>query len=487
MTGQVPHRLDARVLRITGVCALARTMAALDITVVAVAQRTFIERFGSGQAMVAWTMTGYTLALATMIPLAGWAADRFGTKRLFMVAVLLFTGGSVLCATASNITALIAFRMLEGLGGGLLLPLNHAIMTREAGPHRLGRLLGASGVPIMLAPIFGPVLGGWLIGSFGWPWIFLINVPVGIIAVVLAGAVFPPDPPSTREPFDFVGMALLSPGLAGFLYGVSSIPGRNTVTDVHVWLPAGAGLALVAGFVVHALTGTDHPLIDLRLFTIGAVALSNAALLLFEAALLGAVLLFPSCLQQLLGQTPLQSGVLLIPHGVAAMLTMPIAGYLMDRRGPVPVVLTGVTLAASGMAFFAYAVFRQLGYLPALAGGLVVMGLGVGCISTPLSTAAMRVLSPGQIARGATLLNVNIQLAASVGAALMSAILNSRFNLSSHITAGPVDRSAAMHDLSHAYAVVFAVAAAMLALTYIPVVLLAKIPADHRGSDQITH
>ena len=175
-----PDKLDARLLRISGVCILATVMAILDVTVVTVAQRTFIDQFGSTQAVVAWTMTGYTLALATVIPLTGWAADRFGTKRLFMGSVLAFTLGSLLCAIASSILQLIIFRVVQGVGGGMLLPLGFMIMTREAGPARLGRLMSILSIPMLLAPIAGPILGGWLIDTSSWRWIFLINLPFGL-------------------------------------------------------------------------------------------------------------------------------------------------------------------------------------------------------------------------------------------------------------------------------------------------------------------
>src|SRR5271155_4279927 len=166
-------------------------MAILDVTVVSVAQRTFIDEFDSSQAVVAWTMTGYTLALATVIPVAGWAADRFGTKRLFMGSVVAFALGSVLCALASSIAQLIIFRVIQGIGGGMLLPLGFMIMTREAGPGRLGRLMSILSIPMLLAPIAGPILGGWLIDSASWRWIFLINLPFGIITLLLAAVIFP--------------------------------------------------------------------------------------------------------------------------------------------------------------------------------------------------------------------------------------------------------------------------------------------------------
>jgi MFS transporter, DHA2 family, multidrug resistance protein len=502
---EYPDKLDAALLRIAGVCVLAAVMAILDTTVVSVAQRTFIREFSSTQAVVAWTMTAYTLALATVIPLTGWAADRFGTKRLFMGSILFFALGSLLCAMAPNVTLLIAFRVIQGIGGGMLMPLTFTILTREAGPKRLGRLMAVLGIPMLLGPIGGPILGGWLIDSYSWEWIFLINLPIAVIALVLAGIIFPKDRPTPSETFDFIGMLLLSPGLATFLYGVSSIPGRGTVADRHVWIPASIGLALIIGFVFHALYRADHPLIDLRLFKNRVVTLANTAMFLFAAAFFGAGLLFPSYFQQLLGQTPLQSGLHLIPQGLGAMLTMPIAGQFMDKRGPGKIVLVGITLIGAGMGTFAYGVHEQKDYLPVLLAGLAIMGMGMGCTMMPLSGAAVQALGPTQVARGSTLINVNQQIAGSVGTALMSVILTNQFNRSANIVAAnkvaaiqqeatrrgvPPDPSVippqarapdfmhnVLHDLSHAYTVVFVVAVGLVALTYIPAAFLPKKPA----------
>ena len=179
-------------------------------------------------------MTGYTLALATVIPITGWAADRFGTKRLFIMSIVLFVSGSVLCATAWGIGPLIAFRVVQGLGGGMLMPLGMTIMTRAAGPQRVGRVMAILGVPMLLGPIAGPILGGWLIQVASWHWIFLINVPIGIVALIYAFIVLPRDSPQPSESFDILGFVLLSPGLAIFLFGVSSIPAAGTVMRAEV-------------------------------------------------------------------------------------------------------------------------------------------------------------------------------------------------------------------------------------------------------------
>lgn len=503
--------LDARLLKIAGVSVLGSTMAIVDTTVVTVAQRTLVATFDTTQAVVAWTMTGYTLALAAVIPLAGWAADRFGTKRLFIGSVLAFTLGSLLCAVAPNIHLLIACRVVQGLGGGMLMPLVLTVLTREAGPKRMGRVLAVLGIPMLLGPIFGPVLGGWLIDSFGWPWIFLINLPIGVVAVVLAVVVFAPDRPAPSETFDFVGMLLLSPGLALFLYGVSVIPARSTVSDPQVWLPVAIGLTLIAGFVFHARYRAAHPLIDLELFTNRVVTLANTAMFFFAASFFGAGLLFPSYFQELLHQTPLQAGLSMAPRGIGAMITMPLAGSLLDKSGPGKVLLVGISLIATGMGIFAVGVALRAGYLPILVSGLVIMGLGMGATMMPLSAAAVQTLAPHQIARGSTLINVNQQVAASVGTALMSVILTGQFNRSEPISAAhkvaalqeesarrgtPVDPSTLpkqaldpdfpgnlLRDLSHAYSVVFVAAVALVALTFIPVALLPKKPAGQTSAN----
>src|SRR6476620_6529427 len=227
-------KLDAGVWRIAGVVVLGAIMSILDVTVVSVALPTFQETFDASYATVAWTMTGYTLALATVIPLTGWAAARFGTKRLYMLALTLFLLGSIACGLAWSIGSLISFRVLQGLGGGMLMPLGMTIMTHAAGPHRVGRVMAVLGVPMLLGPIFGPILGGWLIESASWHWIFFINLPIGIIALSYAIVVLPKDNPQPSQTFDWLGMLLLSPGLALFLFGVASIPGEGTAMAAKV-------------------------------------------------------------------------------------------------------------------------------------------------------------------------------------------------------------------------------------------------------------
>lgn len=440
---------------ITVTCTLLLVMVTLDTTVVNVAQRTLIDQFSSTQAVVAWTLTGYTLALAAVIPLTGWAANRLGTKRLALGSVALFTLGSLLCALAPNIPLLVAFRALQGLGGGMLMPLHLIILRRAAGPERLGRVLTLSLAPVMLAPICGPILGGWLIGSFGWQWIFLINVPIGLLTIALAEYTLPQDVPSLTEPLDVAGMSLLSPGLVAFLYGLSLLPERGTVTDPHVWVPVTVGVLLIAAFAIHALRRANHALIDLRLLKNRDVAAANAIRFLFVIAFFGCLLLFPAYFQQVLGKTPFQSGLLLVPQTLGAAAVMPVVGRLLERRGPRGVVLIGATTVVIGLGVFVYGITRNDVDLAVLMAGLALFGVGSGCMMTPVSWAAVRTLNSSEVADGSTLFNVNHNTAASIGATLISVILTSRFN-------------AGAGHVSHAYAGVFLIAMILIAATAIP-------------------
>jgi EmrB/QacA subfamily drug resistance transporter len=426
-----PAKLDGAVLKIAGVVVLGAIMSILDVTVVSVAIPTFQEEFGATYAEVAWTMTGYTLALATVIPLSGWAADRFGTKRLYMTALLLFTLGSVLCATADSIGQLVAYRVLQGLGGGMLMPLGMTIMTRAAGPERIGRLMAVLGIPMLLGPISGPILGGWLIDAYSWEWIFLINLPIGAGALIYAQLVLPKDSPEPSESFDFVGMLMLSPGLALFLYGVSTLPEEQTITANKVWIPMLTGALLVIGFVFYSFK-PRHPLLDLRLLRNRNLTVASITLAVFTVAFMGAGLLFPSYFLQIHGESTLHAGLLMAPQGIGAMVTMPIAGMLADKVPVGRTVPFALLLIAAG--FFA---FTQVGTDTSyvlLCGSLFVMGLGMGGTMMPIMTSALRTLTNHDVARGSTLLNILQQIAGSVGGAVMSVILTSELNKSAPVT-----------------------------------------------------
>ncbi|MGG5259411.1 DHA2 family efflux MFS transporter permease subunit [Phycicoccus avicenniae] len=427
---EYPEKIDAAVLKIAGVVVLGAIMSILDITVVNVALRTLQVDFAKDgvpldYSTVAWTVTGYTLALATVIPLTGWAADRFGTKRLYMLAVGLFVAGSVLCATATSIEMLVGFRVLQGLGGGMLMPLGMTIMTRAAGPKRMGRLMAVLGIPMLLGPIFGPILGGWLIDHYSWHWIFLINLPIGVLALGYAWFALPGDRPHPSESFDWRGVLMMSPGLALFLYGVSSIPGEGGVGHAKVLVPGLVGLALIIAFVLYSFR-PEHPLLDFRLFKNRNLTVAIITMFIFAAAFFGGLLLVPQFLQQVQGETPLSAGWLLAPQGLGAMLTMPIAGALVDKFPVGRIVPFGLLLITGGMFALTQieADSSHWGYLIPI---LFVMGLGMGGTMMPIMTSALKTLTHHEVARGTTLLNITQQIASSVGVATFSVILTNAF------------------------------------------------------------
>ncbi|QLY28528.1 DHA2 family efflux MFS transporter permease subunit [Nocardia huaxiensis] len=491
--GADDDKLDAGVLKIAGVVVLGAIMSILDVTVVTVAIPKFQEEFDTTYAIAAWSMTGYTLALATVIPLTGWAADRFGTKRLYMAALVAFVLGSVLCSTASSIEQLIAYRVIQGLGGGMLMPLGMTIMTHAAGPHRIGRVMAVLGVPMLLGPIGGPILGGWLIDSYSWHWIFLINLPIGIIALALAWIVFPADKPEPSQSFDFIGMLLASPGLAAFLYGVSSIPEAGTVVAKRVLIPAIIGLILLVAFVFRALR-TEHPLIDLRLFKNPSLRYAVLTMTLFAMAFFGSGLLLPSYLQQVRGESTLMAGLLIAPQGLGAMLTMPVAGRLVDKIGPGKIVLTGIAVMSVGMAFLTQVDASTSYWL--LCGALFITGLGMGCTMMPTMTAAIQTLTHAQVARGSTLMNIVNQTAGSIGTATISVVLTNLLNnrplanpaIASHYNPAigqqmeaemPGSVQTGLDQAAQAFAHTFWVALALLIATLIPAFFLPRTrPAD---------
>src|SRR5689334_20863315 len=257
--------LDRGVLMVASVVVLGAIMSILDVTVVNVAINTLARDFHTSLSTIQWVATGYTLALATVIPLTGWAADRFGTKRLYMLSIAMFMTGSALSGLAWSAGSLIAFRVLQGLGGGMIMPAGMTILTRAAGPQRVGRVMAIIGVPMLLGPIIGPILGGYLVDNVSWRWIFFINIPIGISALALSLRVLPRDITSRHERFDTLGLALLSPGLALFIYGLAKSSGSGGFASTEVLVPGLVGTALLAAFVVHALR-TNDPLIDMRLF-----------------------------------------------------------------------------------------------------------------------------------------------------------------------------------------------------------------------------
>ena len=235
------------------VVVLGTIMAILDTTIVAVALDTLAKDFHVSISTISWVTTGYLLALAVVIPVTGWAIHRIGAKPLYILSLVLFIVGSAACGLAWSATSLIAFRVMQGVGGGMLMPVGQTIMARAAGVHRMGRVMGIIGVPTLLGPILGPVIGGAIVTGTTWRWIFFVNVPIGLVALVLAIRFLTDTTRDALHRFDLPGFLMLSPGLAILVYGLSEVGNRGSFVDPTVLWCLGAGLVLIIGVTVRPI------------------------------------------------------------------------------------------------------------------------------------------------------------------------------------------------------------------------------------------
>ncbi|MBN9619734.1 MAG: DHA2 family efflux MFS transporter permease subunit, partial [Actinobacteria bacterium] len=350
--------VDPEVRRIAFAVIAGAIVVIFDSTIVSVALQQLSLHLHTSLGTIQWVSTGYLLAMFLAIPAAGWLQDRLGAKRLWLASLGVFLLGSVLCASAWNAPSLIAFRALQGLGGGIMLPLMTTLIMQAAGGQSLGRLLALVGLPATLGPILGPVLGGVILNWLDWRWLFLVNVPLCAIGITAALRVLPEDHPAAGarlRRLDGVGLALLSPGTVAVIYGLSNVNKDGGVGRVDVWLPLALGLLLVAGFTAWALRRRERALLDLRLLRHRPLAVSSLLLLLAGAALYGAMLLLPLFWQDLRGRDALGAGLLLIPQGVGNLLSRSLGGRGTDTVGPRLVAVVGFAITAVATVPFAFA------------------------------------------------------------------------------------------------------------------------------------
>jgi EmrB/QacA subfamily drug resistance transporter len=393
----------------------------LDATMVNVALETLARDFNTSLATIQWVSTAYLLALAMVIPLSGWAVERFGARATWAGAIVVFTIGSVLCGVAWSAGSLIAFRVVQGLGGGAMVPVMQTILARAAGPARLPRVMAAIGVPAMLAPVVGPALGGLLVSHASWRLIFYINVPICIGALALSTRVVMPD---TRAParakLDVRGLALLTPGLTAIVYGLSQAGTHGTFSAPSVLVPMGVGVCLLLAFGAHALSRTQ-PIIDLRLFRARSFAGSSLVVLFFSMAMLGSALLLPLYYQQARGEDAFHAGLLLAPQGLGFGLALIATSKLSDRLGPRPLVLAGLTFTAiSTFALTRLGADTSYAYVSAAS---LISGLGIGSALVPAMAGAYRDLDKGAIPRATSSLRIFQQLGGSFGVAVLAVVL----------------------------------------------------------------
>jgi EmrB/QacA subfamily drug resistance transporter len=404
------------------VVVLGSIMSILDTTIVAVALASLARDFRVSVTTIQWVATGYLLALALVTPISGWAVDRFGAKRIWMMSTALFVIGSSLCGLAWSANSLIFFRVLQGFGGGMLLPVGQSILARAAGPQRMGRVMSIIGVPMVLGPIMGPVIGGLIVSNYSWRWIFYINVPIGIITLILSARWLPKFDTEERltTPFDVLGFCLLSPGLALLLYSLSEVGTTGSFTSTSVLVSFVLGVLLMAGFILRAINA-KHPLLDLHPFKNRNFTIGNICIFVIGATLFGSMFLLPIYYQVARGQEAWQAGLLMAPQGIGAACIMRWAGAATDRVGPRRVVPFGILLMAAATLPLAFVTASTNEVL--LAATLFVRGLGLGLTMMPVTAAAYFDLSHAEIPKASTVMNIVRTIGGSVATALFAVVL----------------------------------------------------------------
>jgi EmrB/QacA subfamily drug resistance transporter len=451
---------------------LGMIMSVLDTTIVNVALQDLSIELHASLDEIQWVVTGYMLALAAVIPITGWAATRFSARKLYITSLVLFTLGSLLCGLAWSSGSLIAFRVLQGVGGGMLAPIGQMILVKAAGPRNLPRIMSAIGVPIILAPVFGPTLGGLLIEHAGWEWIFFINLPVGVAAVVAAVKLLPQDsgnPAAGR--LDVPGLALVATGLVGVTYGLAKSGEAGSLTDSSVLIPLAIGLVLIAVFVLRALR-IERPLLDVRLFANKAFAAASLTTFCLGAALFGAMILMPLYFQTVRGEDAVHTGLLLIPQGVGAAFAMGLSGRATERWGGGLTALIGGLVTIVGTIPFVL-IGGETSFV-LLGAAMIFRGFGIGMSMMPSMTAAFAVLRPDQVNHATPQLNVVQRVGGSIGTAILSVALESKIR-----DAGATPTAGALAD---AFGSTYVIVLIVTLVALLPTVLLTIVERRARAA-----
>lgn len=429
-------RIDPALRRLTFTLIIGALAVIFDTTIMSVAIDSLAGRLHTSLGTIQWVTTAYLLALSATMPTVGWAQSVLGGKRLWIAALGLFFIGSMLCAAAWNAPSLIAFRVVQGIGGGVMMVLMATLIMQAARGRNIGRVMSLITVPTALGPVIGPVIGGVILHLGDWRWIFLFNVPFCVVGGYLAWRDLPDDKPGpgTRTRLDVVGMLLLSPGVAAVIYGLTQLGGSDGPAGGKAGLSLAAGPALLACYAGWALRRKADALLDIRLLRHRALASSSALLLLAGAALYGAMLLMPLYWQQVRGESALGAALLLIPQGVGTLLSRSIAGKYMDRFGPRPVAV--ISFAVTFAATVPFGLVTASTSNTMLMAVLFLRGIGLGAAMTALMAGAFVGLEREQIPAASSISRVAQQFGGSVGTAILVMILQ-RATARTHAPAAP--------------------------------------------------
>ncbi len=409
---------------VTIVVTMGMFMSLMDSTIVNVAIPQMERAFGANIHDVQWVITVYMLTQAAVIPIAPYLTARFGGKRAYVWTLSAFLVGSLLCGFAWNLPSLVIFRLLQGIGGGILLPMAMILLYQAFPPKERGTATSVMGVPLMLAPVFGPILGGFLVTAFGWPWAFFINIPLGIIAVFIAQKKLREMSPQLYTHFDLAGFLTVAPGSVTLVYAISEMADGN-VTIGNALLLLGAVLFLFAFVMIEWRQSQrgHEPLLDIRHFKDRTFAFSSLALIFFSIVWFGLLFLIPIYLQTLHQESALQAGVIQGTLALATMAILPFSGRLSDRIGPRLIALCGLMVLVTATALMIMLALNTAIWI--IVGIMLLLGSASG-LAQQIPVAAMSHIEKEDqqaVAHGSTLVTVLRALAAPLGIATIASIV----------------------------------------------------------------
>ncbi len=399
-------------------------MGILDNTIVNVAIPKMMSVFNSTQDQIQWVITAYMLVMGMLTPVSGYLGDRFGQRRVYMFALAMFTIGSALCGLSWSTEAIITFRIIQGIGGAMLMPVSMTMMFSMAPIERRGAIMGIWGIALMFAPALGPTLSGYLVEYFDWRIIFYLNVPIGIISFLLVILSVPKFEGKATEKLDFPGFATSLLGFFSLLYALSEAPAKGWHSLVIIGFLI-AGITFLAMFVVIELT-SKNPMLDLKLLRRPVYLVSIITTSLLSIAMLGVFFILPVFLQDAVGLSPLQTGLLTLPGAIVTAILMPISGFLFDRIGARPLGVVGL-----GLMLVTSFILTRLNIYWAFTSIMMVYMMrqaGMGLAMMPLSTAGMNDVPQNLISRATALQNTMRNVAGSIGTAFLSTTMQSGEN-----------------------------------------------------------
>jgi DHA2 family multidrug resistance protein len=432
--GQAALPVQHRWLLTIGVMG-AMVMQILDTTIANVALPHMQTSLGATMDSVTWVLTSYIVASAIALPATGWLSERFGSRNLFLFAVGAFIIASMLCGTAVNLEEMVIFRVLQGIAAAFISPLSQTAMLDINPPERQGKAMTIWGMGVMVGPIMGPVIGGWLTESYSWRWVFYVNVPVGILTFAILWFLLP-SRPRTQRSFDLTGFALISIAVASFQLMLDRGQNEDWFASWEICIEAGVSIAAFWMGIVHLATA-KKPLFDRHLFNNRNLVMGMIMMTVIGVSTMAPMALLPSMLQQLYGYPVIDTGLMMAPRGVGVLLTMGLSNWLINRMDARIVIVTG-------MLVFAWSLHLMSGwslgmdYRPVITSGFI-QGIGMGMVFMPLNALAFATLSPLYRTDGSSLLNLMRNIGQSAGISLVTVLLArntqiSHADLAQHIT-----------------------------------------------------